>query len=270
MKKYIALAALFAAGSAFANADVTTVATMEQLIAVSTNNGVTVSSDWTYEGGNVYDFTAGNAYFSNGDASLLTTTTGYLTIGAWVYIEELGVKDPAPATDQEKFLDTVFGWGENGKGFKFNVKNGGNEGNSLDLGELGFVTKWNSQKLSSRFNTANFNAGWHHVAVSLNMNGGTDGAFFLDGAALGTFSGATAWNVPTNNTFAIGSQNSDAYSEGFQGLMAGLTLYASEAVLDASTVSGLMGGAPIPEPSVFGLLAGLGALALVGTRRRRR
>ena len=27
---------------------------------------------------------------------------------------------------------------------------------------------------------------------------------------------------------------------------------------------------PIPEPSAFGLLAGLGAIALVGTRRRRK
>lgn len=40
-----------------------------------------------------------------------------------------------------------------------------------------------------------------------------------------------------------------------------------------NTYAGLTGGSVsfnIPEPSAFGLLAGLGALALVGTRRRRR
>ncbi len=264
MKKHLTIASLLVAGSAFVNAaivETTKIADMDTLVAITTNNGVTTSSQWSYENGSVYDFSAENAYFSNGDASLLTTTSGYLTIGAWVYFDELG---------KDSYTNTVFGWGEDGKGFKFNVKNGGQGGTDSATGEFAFVTKWKQQALSSSFATSNFNDGWHYVAVSFNMNGGTDGAFFLDGESKGTFT-CTAWDVPaTSNTFAIGSQNGNAYSEAFKGLMAGLTLYASNSVLNAETVTSLMGAAPIPEPSAFGLLAGLGALALVGTRRRRR
>lgn len=54
--------------------------------------------------------------------------------------------------------------------------------------------------------------------------------------------------------------------EGYWGTSAGYLVYARMAtVLEPSTIL-----LPIPEPSAFGLLAGLGALALVASRRRRK
>ncbi len=66
-----------------------------------------------------------------------------------------------------------------------------------------------------------------------------------------------------------------------------VSLFANDVLVDTLNYNGNMSGgnasstiwsvgnsaydvAPIPEPSAFGLLAGLGALALVGTRRRRK
>ena len=66
-----------------------------------------------------------------------------------------------------------------------------------------------------------------------------------------------------------------------------VSLFAGDVLVDTLSYNGNMSGgnagttiwsvgnaaydvAPIPEPSAFGLLAGLGAIALVGTRRRRK
>lgn len=63
--------------------------------------------------------------------------------------------------------------------------------------------------------------------------------------------------APTSNTDFSGADNSSRlWTNGAKDLFSNITLKMADAV--------------IPEPSAFGLLAGLGALALVGARRRRK
>lgn len=94
----------------------------------------------------------------------------------------------------------------------------------------------------------------------------------------GSWNTLTTENAYTETSLALGAENIHAK---------GITTYNVKGIVadangtisfkinnkgyhSASFNSATISGAVIPEPSAFGLLAGLGALALVGARRRRR
>ncbi|MGN0834887.1 MAG: beta strand repeat-containing protein [Candidatus Spyradosoma sp.] len=109
-------------------------------------------------------------------------------------------------------------------------------------------------------------------AVTLN-----EGALFaIDLAAYSNVEEGTALTIIASsaisfNSVSAGNLNSndiEAYFSVSDSNLASWSSYLREWSYDAG--SGLQLTLTIPEPSVFGLLAGLGALALAGSRRRRR
>ncbi len=113
------------------------------------------------------------------------------------------------------------------------------------------------------------NTGWtlpidgKFVLTLVSQNANT--FIYKDGELLGTISGL---GVSTTE-YIIKQINIGNTSGGSAGV--GMTLhnlYVHTSALSADQVSAFY-EAVIPEPSMFGLLAGLGALALVGARRRR-
>ena len=82
-----------------------------------------------------------------------------------------------------------------------------------------------------------------------------------------TYTGITADTFALNNILDLDNRN---YTNG--GIVSSIENLAAGQyglVFSGSNVQ-FVAVAPVPEPSAFGLLAGLGALALAGTRRRRR
>ena len=89
---------------------------------------------------------------------------------------------------------------------------------------------------------------------------------YTDGALAATWSGLGSWTTAQITQYNIGNT-----SAGNQGTKMTLhNLYFHSGALDDAGVRNFYNTRVIPEPSSFGLLAGLGALALVGARRRRR
>ena len=278
-KTIIALLAL----SGVASAALTEIADMEDLIAgtstVSETTGTKVttvagydqtvyslsSDDYNWVDNSVNKTQSRGAAWINGANesvvnAITSTTGGVVYVAAWINL----------ASDATQY-NTIFGWGEQNKGFKFGVKDD----------DLFIVTKNRTEK------TGNFTikrGEWTLVAVGFNTAAdatdeamlrihatSTDGQMYSYKWSDGTNGDILPMHTPGTLTYSIGSSNGNATSgnEDFDGMIAGLKVFTSTSFETNPTIATAMGAAPtmtVPEPTT----ATLSLLALAGLAARRR
>lgn len=252
MKKYTVTISLFVAGFAWSNAATLTSLTDIDALAASGTLGDSVTErSGDYVDSSVYAFVGNGAILNIPDPDLLSFVnggSGFLTVAAWI--------NPTVTTEE-----AVFSWGGQSNGVKFSLKNGAMQ-----------ITTKGVKDTNSTLGGIGTDA-WTLVAWTLNLSESGNSRVFV-GSAPGNYSTVQAgnWNDPSPTTFAIGSGNSGSVRDGFDGLIADLRVFSSTELVNNSDIASVMPPAPvlIPEPTTFGLLAGLGALAFVGIRRRKK
>ena len=258
MKKYIALTALLAAGSAFANATA-----LDDLLAdYNSTGGWNLSFGSEYEGG--YELTGTmtkkGTFWDVIPVEGGTQTNGNKRVhmaggvyGSWADDFQLEISltlgDTITASNNWPVFAEIAG---NGTSLRFGPYT--NAGNYVSLD--GTLTK--------NFTDTNFSVtGGETYTVTL-VKIGADVSLYVGGTLVstGTFpyieekeGKIVEHPLPTGNItdIALGGNTGGSYR-------------INEVVHSVSYKTLTL----IPEPSTFGLLAGLGALALVGTRRRRK
>ena len=226
MKKYIAIAALLAAGTAFANA------------------GVEDWNDWTL----LKESSEENeALFVEGTSLSTLKSTGDFAIRA----DFTDFDYTAGTTAGSYFIGLRWSEGDHGTYCGIRISEDGNRDAKL------FVYGKTKESVSMEMVDLDSLSG--NLTVSIEYVSVQQTAYvYMGNALLGTTKFDFDWTADKGFNIGAGGPPEDYEAN---------KLYKSctyDSVKLSYSVS------QIPEPSTFGLLAGLGALALVGTRRRRR
>ena len=281
MKKYITVAALLAAGTAFSNAAVETellwgLDFTSSSLGLSTGTGTSVSGSGTISttGGAV---DGAGSYSTGGTAANIlkftaSGTTDALKKQSGAFTLSFHAKWDGASNNQWPVLAS---FGEN-NGYCAKVNFSGDSAGNQDIGSsgtYGFAPDGYNFSENTRWDVTLDNS-WHHFVVT--FEGGSESAtltLYVDGAstATTTWTGAGLGNDSPMTAFSfggrLGNQNNNA-NMSFSDIAVYKGVLAEDQI--AYLGSNKANASAIPEPSAFGLLAGLGALALVASRRRRK
>ena len=221
MKNYITVAALLAAGAAFANAEVTTVTFAPQ------NSPDTAAQNWNVGGTNGYY------------VGTTLDTNDWFSAFAW---GEMAGADQIMNQNQNFTLTAEQTLTVSSVTFSFvGAFNGGSFDNAASSVSTGSTIKLFSDSDELASTTADI-----------------EGTGLNEGVTSGTLPEA---NIVTLDFAPITVNAGDTIS---------FTLEVTQNNVNTGLKSIAFTTAAVPEPSAFGLLAGLGALALVASRRRRK
>lgn len=261
MKKYITIAALLAAGTAFANAAESGTLTLTggtTYDAGTTVGAITLSQDMTtgtfaawqvqpagtdgvlpsiYGG----DFYAGDYTLSLWlDTSALSSVTGELLLFAY-----------SGSVSSNTYGYNALVWDATNSCFKMGRGN-------FTANNMGVA--WAGTDYASSSTVTLSEGNLHNVTIAVSgANQSQTATYWVDGIELGTA-----------DSYAGNMNNKDekmGYYFNTNVTYGDISLTNEKLTTQADIIAF---AAPVPEPSAFGMLAGLGALALVASRRRRR
>lgn len=268
MKKYITLAALIAAGTAFANAASLGYNSMTD----AQKDGVVLA--WDFSGETLSAPVVGSNLINGGEFASVSDGVAKVTgSGPWTnklttsftsgnFTFSFDVNSFTANNWQALVSFYSVGGSKDAKSLQIGVDTDGNLSvfNKV-AGETGFAGIETNGNIDTGIDSGF--SGASTVTLVSDMTDTKTLTVYVNGVSIGSHSGWTATTDQALMGLQIGSAFGDGHRAFPNATISNITLWNK--ALSADEVASL-----IPEPSAFGLLAGLGALALVASRRRRK